>query len=264
MSGGLVRTFSAHEFGAPRLVAAKRGRVVSVCIPARDEATTVGAIVSTIRRALPDLVDEVVVVDDGSTDATGAVAAAAGATVVGRSGEGKGQAMRAALAACAGDVVAFVDADLRQFTPAFVLGLLGPLLLHDDVTLVKAHYQRPLDGRPGEGGRVTELVAKPLLALLFPELAAIRQPLGGEYAGRRCVLERCRFDDGYGVDVGLLIDVAERHGVQSIAQVDLGTRLHRNRPLAELVPQAHQVMEAVLDRAGVDREGRSAVYRRLA
>ncbi|HZQ27830.1 MAG TPA: glucosyl-3-phosphoglycerate synthase [Acidimicrobiales bacterium] len=255
----MLRTYSAHDFPRPRLAAAKRGRTVSVVVPARDEAPTVGRVVQ-VATALTDVVDEVIVVDDGSADDTAAVAAAAGARVLSKPGEGKGQAMRAGLDAANGDIVVFLDADLRQLGPGFVLGLLGPLLLHDDVALVKAFYQRPLGGKVGEGGRVTELVARPLLSLLFPELAAILQPLGGEYASRRSVLERLHFEGGYSVDVALLIDVAEVHGVHSLAQVDLGTRVHRNRPLAELSYQAREVMEVVLERAGV----MATPYRRLA
>jgi glucosyl-3-phosphoglycerate synthase len=255
----MLRTYSAPDFPRPRVAAAKRGRTVSVVVPARDEATTVGRVVQ-VAAALTEVVDEVVVVDDGSTDDTAEVAVAAGARVLSKPGEGKGQAMRAGLGATTGDIVVFMDGDLRHIGPGFVLGLLGPLLLHDDVSLVKAFYQRPLEGKLGEGGRVTELVARPLLSLLFPELAAILQPLGGEYASRRSILERLDFEGGYGVDVGLLIDVAELHGVSSLAQVDLGTRVHRNRSLAELSPQAREVMEVMLDRAGV----MATPYRRLA
>jgi glucosyl-3-phosphoglycerate synthase len=256
----MLRTYSAQEFPRARVVAAKQGRTVSVVIPARDEAATIGPIVTTVVRRLAEVVDEVVVVDDGSSDGTSAIAVEAGARVVTQIGAGKGQAMQAGLAASTGEFVVFVDGDLREFGSAFVLGLIGPLLLHDEIALVKAFYQRALDGQPGEGGRVTELVARPLLSLLFPELAPILQPLGGEYASRRSVLERLPFEGGYAVDIALLIDVAERHGMPSLAQVDLGTRLHRNRPLAELAPQAREVMEAVLDRAGPS----AMAYRRLA
>jgi glucosyl-3-phosphoglycerate synthase len=209
-----------------------------VILPARNEAETVGAIVHAIARDLADLVDRIVVVDDGSVDATPVVAELAGARVVpSRGGPGKGQAMRAGVDAITTDIVVFCDADLYEFESHFV----------------KAVYRRPLGDRPDEGGRVTELVARPLLSLLYPELEHVVQPLGGEYAGRRSVFEAIPFDDGYGVDVGLLIDVAERYGVDAIAQVDLGVRLHRNRPLRQLVPQARAVMAAVLERA----DGRS-------
>lgn len=227
---------------------------IAVVLPARNEAETVGPIVHAIRRDLPDLVSEVVVVDDGSTDGTGDVAAAAGAKVVGSpGGPGKGQAMRAGLVATSADIVAYCDADLYEFESHFISRLVEPLIERPEVQFVKAVYRRPLGDRPDEGGRVTELVARPLLSLLFPELEHVVQPLGGEYAGRRQVFESVPFDDGYGVDVGLLIDVADRFGVPSIAQVDLGVRLHRNRPLRQLVPQSRAVMAAVLARA----DGRS-------
>jgi glucosyl-3-phosphoglycerate synthase len=241
------------------LRAAKHGRTVSVCLPARDEAATIGPIVAACQE-LGSLVDEVLVIDDGSTDETRAVAASAGARVVHVAdvvpecgpGRGKGEAMWKSLHAATGDIIVWCDADVTNFTPSFVSSLLGPLLGTDDVVLVKAFYTRPLDGRPGEGGRVTELVARPLIELLFPHLAHVAQPLAGECAGRREVLERLPFVQGYGVDLALLIDVAHRWGSDAIAQVDLGTRVHRNRPLSELASQARAVMQTALARAGVE------------
>jgi glucosyl-3-phosphoglycerate synthase len=225
---------------------------VAVILPARNEEETVGPIVHAICRDVPDLVDELVVVDDGSTDSTAVAAAEAGARVVPSSaGPGKGQAMADGLAATTSELVVFCDADLYEFDSSYIPRLVGPLLDDPRVTFVKAVYRRPLGDRPDEGGRVTELVARPLLELLFPELAHVVQPLGGEYAGRRAVFDAVRFDEGYAVDVGILIDVAGRFGVDSIAQVDLGVRLHRNRPLQQLVPQARAVMATVLQRAGV-------------
>ncbi len=210
------------------------------------------------------LVDELVVIDDGSSDGTAEVARAAGADVLSArdilahpdypaaSGPaGKGQAMWKAVHVTGGDLVVFCDADVRNFPPHFVTGLLGPLLLSDDVAFVKGFYDRPLDGRAGEGGRVTELVARPLISLLFPHLAGLFQPLAGECAARRDVLEGVPFVDGYGVDLGLLIDVSELWGVGVIAQCDLGQRVHRNRPLAELAPQASAIVQLALNRAGL-------------
>lgn len=273
--GPTIRTFHAADVDTGRLVAAKDRRRVSVCIPARNEATTVAAVVAaavglTSAGGGPGLVDEVIVVDDRSEDATAEVARRSGARVVtvsdadtqaprttapaaGRlaAGGGKGRAMRAGLDQSQGDLIVFLDADVENIGPHFVTGLLHPLLLHDDVALVKACYERPLHGRPGEGGRVTELVARPLLRLFFPEVADVRQPLAGETAAPRHVLEKVDLADGYGVEIGLLLDVAERFGPTAIAQVDLGVRVHRNRPLTALADQAADVLATTLARAGV-------------
>jgi len=249
--------YQYRQFEPLDLARAKGDRRVSVCIPARNEAGTVGPIVQAIVDGLTAegggiaLVDEVVVVDDGSVDQTASIAAGAGARVVstGSSGGGKGQAMRASLEAADGDIIAFVDADVTNFAPHFVTGLLGPLLTDDSVSLVKGFYQRPLHGAPDGGGRVTELMAKPVIDQLFPHLNSIEQPLAGETAAPRWVLEKCGLADGYAVELALLIDVASLYGVDSIAQVDLGIRIHRNRPLDELRPQATDVLRAALARA---------------
>lgn len=245
-----------HHTGlsAGDLALSKHGRRVTVCLPARDEGATVGSIVATIVGELMDdkgLVDEVLVVDDGSNDATAAVARCAGARVVATSGLGKGGAMWTGVSEAEGDLIAFCDADVQGFSASFVVGLIGPLLLDDDVAFVKAFYERPYGDLPGQGGRVTELVAKPLLRRLFPHLAGLLQPLAGECASRREVLERLPFVEGYGVDLGLVIDVVERFGAGALAQVDLGHREHRNRPLGELAPQADAVLATVLARAGL-------------
>jgi len=249
--------FAHGEFDAADLVAAKSGRTVSVCIPARNEAATIGPIVQVIVSELTaagggvPLVDEVVVVDDGSTDGTGAIAARAGARVItGESASGgKGQAMRVALREAEGDLLAFIDGDVTNFGAHFVTGLLGPLLIDDATAVVKGFYQRPLHGEPDGGGRVTELMARPVIDLLFPSLATIRQPLAGETAGPRWVFEKCILADGYAVELALLIDVATLLGVEAIAQVDLGVRVHRNRPLVELRPQATDILAAALARS---------------
>jgi glucosyl-3-phosphoglycerate synthase len=157
--------------------------------------------------------------------------------------------MAEAARACSGGIVVFLDADVRNFGAHFVTGLLAPLLLDDGVMLVKGAYRRPGDGGPAEGGRVTELLARPLLRRLFPELAFVRQPLAGEVAVRRAALDGLDLEPGYGVEIGMLIDVARRFGPASIAQVDLGERVHRNRPLAQLGGQADEVLDAVLARS---------------
>ena len=220
---------------------------VSVVIPARDEAATVGGIVRSVR-SLGDRVAEVVVVDDGSTDATAVVAAEAGARVVrSEAGPGKGQAMWTGLGATTGDVVVFCDADLEGFDPAFITGLVDALVAAPGAALAKGRYA----GRAGTGGRVNELVARPALELLHPLLTRLAQPLGGEYAAWRDILEQLPFVHGYGVDLGLVLDVAARFGPQSIVEADLGVRAHRNRSLEELRPQARIVLEVALQRAGL-------------
>ncbi len=256
------RTSSTREQGQARLLTEAKGtRTVSVCIPARNEAQTVGRIVAAIHRDLVEstrLVDEIVVMDHRSTDGTAAVAERAGARVVSADdvaaefgpAVGKGDVLWRSLLASRGDIVVWVDADLEAFSSDYVVALVRPLLLDERVALVKASYNRSLGGVAGEGGRVTELTARPALRLQFPELSHIRQPLGGEYAIRRQVAERIAFEVDYGVEVGLLIDVAELVGPGSVAQVDLGTRKHRNRPLRELHEQATQVLRSVLDRSG--------------
>jgi len=264
-----VRRIDHRDLDVDDLIEAKGTRTTSVCLPARNEAATVGEIVERI--AAHPLVDEVVVVDDHSRDGTGDAASAAGATVVRAAdvlpefgeGPGKGQALWKAVAVSRGDIVAFCDADLRDFEPHFVTGLLGPFLLDPDLGFVKAYYRRPTgDGSPRGGGRVTELVARPVLALLFPELADVVQPLAGEFAARRDVFEALPFVEGYGVDIGLLIDAARLCGVEHLAQVDLGVRVHRNRPLDELGPMATIVLMTALHRAGIDALPREVVLDR--
>ncbi|MEU9234958.1 glucosyl-3-phosphoglycerate synthase [Streptomyces subrutilus] len=239
-----ARSWSAADRPLDQLLDRKRaaGTTVSVVLPALDEEATVGAIVEVIRRELIEglpvpLVDELVVIDSGSGDATAEVAAKAGARVVHRDDilprvpalPGKGEVLWRSLLATTGDVVCFVDADLRDFSAAFVSGIVGPLLTEPDVQFVKAMYDRPLGDAPGQGGRVTELVARPLLNLHWPQLAGFVQPLGGEYAVRRSLLERLPFPVGYGVELGLLVDALHTVGLDALAQVDVGVRLHRHQ-----------------------------------
>lgn len=238
------RSWSAADRPLDQLLDRKRaaGTTVSVVLPALDEEATVGAIVEVIRRELMEglpvpLVDELIVIDSGSSDATAEVAAKAGAHVVHRDDilpripalPGKGEVLWRSLLAATGDIVCFVDADLRDFSSTFVSGIVGPLLTEPDVQFVKAMYDRPLGDAPGQGGRVTELVARPLLNLHWPRLAGFVQPLGGEYAVRRSLLERLPFPVGYGVELGLLVDALHTVGLDALAQVDVGVRLHRHQ-----------------------------------
>lgn len=254
------RRFAAGEFTAADLVEQKESTTVSVCLPARNEEATVGAIVEVVRNELMDklgLVDEVIVMDDHSTDRTAAVAKDAGATVVACSDvldhlgnqPGKGETLWKSLYISTGDIVVWCDSDVANFGSHFITGLLGPLLIDNTIGYCKGFYHRPVGADQRGGGRTTELVARPLIALLFPELVDIIQPLAGEYAGRREILERVPFVQGYGVEMGLLIDVCRLAGYNAIAQVDLGTRVHRNRPLHELSSQATEVMQVALHRA---------------
>jgi glucosyl-3-phosphoglycerate synthase len=265
------RTFHHSAFDPDALTEAKNGTTVSVVLPALNEARTVGGIVTTFRWLVDSgLVDELVVIDPGSTDGTDVAARDAGATVVyeadllpeqGRI-PGKGEALWKSLAATTGDLVAWVDADLEEPGPEFVYGVLGPLLTDPDVQYVKGFYERPLAergtvSRPTGGGRVTELVARPLLNMFWPDLSWVVQPLAGEQAGRRSLLESLPFAAHYGVEIGLLIDTYDRHGLAGIAQVDLDRRVHRNHPVAKLGRMAFVIQHAMLRR--LVAEGRATV-----
>jgi glucosyl-3-phosphoglycerate synthase len=267
------RTHHYSQFEPAKLRAAKErlGLTVSVCLPTRDEAATVGAIVRALRKRLLErsrLIDEIVVMDAGSVDDTVVIALAEGARVFREQdvlpevgpGSGKGEALWKSLHACQGDVICWIDADISNFHPRFVYGLLGPLLMDPEVLYVKAFYERPIRERnalrPTGGGRVTELVARPLLNLLWPQLAGVVQPLSGEYAGRRVALEQVPFSSGYGVELGLLVDLAERFGMDAIAQVDLERRVHRNQDVQALGRMSFGILQAVFQR--LVEEGRAA------
>jgi glucosyl-3-phosphoglycerate synthase len=249
-------TSAAVDWPPHALAAAKGTTRISVVLPAHNEGRTVGTIVSAIRRSLMlacPLVDEIVVIDSRSTDDTARVAAAAGARVFAqddvlghlRPESGKGEALWKSLAVTTGDLIVFLDADVRNFSPSFVTGLLGPLLMGPGIDFVKASYDRPVAGAAGIGdigGRVTELVARPLLNLHWPLLAGFVQPLSGEYASRRAVLERVPFVTGYGVEFALLVDVLDAHGLAAMAQVDLGARVHKHQGTAALGRMSSQIM----------------------
>ena len=251
------------------LLAAKRTARVSLVVPARNEAATVGDVVTRVRTALVDtveLLDEIVVIDSDSTDQTYAVAEDAGA-IVHRAVEirpdlgtqpGKGEAMWKSLFVTTGDVLVFMDADLLDWDTHFVPGLLGPLLTDPSVELVKGFYERPMGSGntavPFEGGRVTELVARPLIRLLFPELAGLHQPLAGEWAVRRSLFEQLRVPHGYAVELAALVDTQRSRGIDAIAQVDLGTRAHRHQSLRDLSGMSTQILAAALARVGTGPE----------
>ena len=253
------RTSRWQDWPLDQLLEAKRqqGATISVVIPARNEERTVAAVVGAISRALVDevpLVDEVVVMDSDSTDATAQVAAGAGAVVhrtadvspAAGSFPGKGEALWKSLLVTAGDLVVFIDADLTSWGPHFVSGLLGPLLAIPDVRLVKGFYTRVLTETDGststEGGRVTELVARPLISLWWPELAGVVQPLAGEWAARRSLMESLPIPVGYGVELATLMDTTARYGLDAVAQVDLGSRAHRHQANHDLALMAAELL----------------------
>jgi len=262
------RTHHHRDFPVDRVAAEKR-RTVSVLLPARNEAQTIGAILEELMPLRErGVLDQVAVLDD-SDDGTGAIAASLGAEVHDQSVlrsefgpvRGKGDAMWRGLAVAHGDVVCYLDADSRGFGAHFALGLIGPILCGgDDVHFVKGFYRRPLEvgamRLPEGGGRVTELTARPLLNRFFPALAGVRQPLAGEIAARRDLLERLPFACGYAVDIGLLIDAWAHVGLDRLAQVDLDVRQNRHKPLGELGPMASAVTSAIVHR--LERDGRLA------
>ena len=231
--------------------------VVSVCIPARNEESTIGDLVHAV--ITHPRADEVIVIDHASRDDTAAVARAAGARVVNADhvlpefgpALGKGDVLWRSVHVARGDVIVWLDADLRSYTDEYLTNLIEPLETNDDVALVRPDYPRTLNGEPTGGGRVTETTAKPALRSWHPHLAHIRQPLAGEYAIRREVAESLPFEIDYGVEIGLLIDVAAACGTESIAQVELPARIHRNRPAGELQEPSRQVLRTALSRAGL-------------
>jgi glucosyl-3-phosphoglycerate synthase len=252
------RTSRWQDWPAKRLAERKNelGVSVSVVIPARNEERTVGGVVTAIARLAADtgLVDELVVMDSDSTDGTSEAAATAGATVH-RAREvaphlggypGKGEALWKSLLVTKGDVLVFVDADLTHWGPHFVTGLLGPLLDDGGVLLVKGFYERLFKAGDGsvtaDGGRVTELVARPLLSLWWPELTGVVQPLAGEWAARRGLMESLSIPVGYGIELAVLLDTAAAHGLDAVAQVDLGRRGHKHQASHDLAVMAAELL----------------------
>lgn len=245
------------------------GQRITVCIPTLNEAGTIGAIVRMIRSELVErvpLVDEILVVDSASADATRETAAAEGAVVFASADiapetgthHGKGENLWKALHVARGSIICFIDGDIMNFHAGFVPGLVGPLLEHADIDYVKAYYERPLafgDAKhAGGGGRVSEILVRPMISLFYPELADILQPLSGEYAARRALLETLSFPIGYGVEIAHLIDLVRDGGQARIAQVDLEKRIHRNRDDGDLGDTAFAILRVMLRR--MERDGR--------
>jgi glucosyl-3-phosphoglycerate synthase len=263
---GELRSFHHSVYTPQRIVAERRGRV-TVCLPARECAATVGEVVTALDALRGEgVLDEILVVDADSGDGTAEIAAAAGARVV-QEAElmptcgpvlGKGDAMWRALGACEGELICFLDADTEGFSAHFACGLLGALVCEPGVQFAKAFYRRPLqaEGEPaGEGGgRVNHLMARPALELLYPPLAGIRQPLAGEVAATRELLERLPFATGYGVEIAMLIDAWHAVGLGAMAQVDLDEHRNPHKSLAELAPMARTVLATIASR--LTAEGR--------
>jgi glucosyl-3-phosphoglycerate synthase len=266
------RSSGWRDWPAADLAERKRqlGATVSVVIPARNEERTVAGVVSAIAQLAAEtgLVDELVVMDSDSTDGTSRVAAEAGAAVF-RAREvapelgafpGKGEALWKSLLVTKGDLLVFVDADLTEWGPHFVTGLLGPLLQDAGVLLVKGYYERLYQGDDGsvsgDGGRVTELVARPLLSLWWPELGGVVQPLAGEWAARRELMESLPIPVGYGIELAVLLDTAREHGLPAVAQVDLGRRGHKHQASHDLAVMAAELMLVADRRRTVPRPGR--------
>jgi glucosyl-3-phosphoglycerate synthase len=261
-------TYHSREFrDLERLVSLKReqGLTVSLGLPTLNEAATIGNIIQVMRRALVEecpLIDEIVVIDSGSTDSTVEIARSLGVRVHAHadvlpeygSFAGKGEALWKSLHVMRGDLIAWCDTDISNIQPQFVYGVVGPLLTDPRVGYVKGFYRRPLNFggelQTAGGGRVTELTARPLLNLFYPELSGLLQPLSGEYAARRELLERLPFFTGYGVEIGHLIDILESFGLNRLAQVDLGVRIHRNQELFDLSKMAFAIMQVAVRRLG--------------
>lgn len=248
-----IKTFDPRTWTLDTALEAKRNLSVSVCIPCKNEADTIGDLIRMIEPELVgNLVDELIVLDDDSSDETAYIAEQAGAKVVSIHsvhdeygvGFGKGNALWGSLAASSGDIIVWVDGDITSFTCEWIVKLVIPLLVDPEVGLVKASYVRP--SHLGGGGRTTELVARPLLSLFFPELTELHQPLAGEFAGRRSMLDKIPFAMGWGVEIGMIVDMMRTFGASSLGQVDLGIRLHRHHKLDVLSVQAAEVAATLL------------------
>jgi glucosyl-3-phosphoglycerate synthase len=266
------RTFDHRDFadiGALLELKEKSGSKVSVCLPTLNTGGTVGAILRAFRTELVErypLIDQLCIIDSHSTDGTLEAAEAEGAQVFFddeilpglEPATGKGEALWKSLFVLEGDIIAWIDSDIENIHPRFAYGVIGPLLADPDIGYVKGFYERPLkeggELKPAGGGRVTELTVRPMLNMFYPELAGLIQPLSGEYAGRRSVLESVPFFTGYGVETGLLIDIYDRYGVGAIAQTDLEVRIHHNQDLGSLSKMSFGILQALFRRLEDDRK----------
>jgi glucosyl-3-phosphoglycerate synthase len=245
-------TLAVVDFDLTTVKNLRRGHSITVIVPAKNEAATIGAVIDAVTHH-EGFVDQVIVVNDHSSDDTHSVATHHGARVLELEGAtGKGEALRAGLAASHSELVVFLDADVLNPGVDYVARMVQPLLERPEINLVKGYYERPLHHMPTGGGRVNELTARPILSLLYPGLGEIRQPLAGETAARRDTLAALTLESAYGVEIAMLIDVTLKFGVATLAQVDLGVRRHRNRPLEELRPMAVEVLRAALTRFEVE------------
>jgi glucosyl-3-phosphoglycerate synthase len=260
------RTYHHGRFAdLSKLVESKReqGRTISVCLPTMNVAPTVGKILRTFRTEMVErfpLIDQLCIVDSRSTDGTLDIAASEGAQIFfddeilpGMSpASGKGEALWKSIYSLEGDIIVWVDSDIENIHPRFVYGLVGPLLEDPSIGYVKAFYERPITSegvtQPSGGGRVTELTVRPMLNLFYPELSGLIQPLSGEYAGRRDVLESVPFFTGYGVESGLLIDISRKYGVDALAQVDVEVRVHHNQTIDALSRMSFGILQALFRR----------------
>ena len=254
-------TFHYEQFSIKELVGIKKKKNIriSLCFPTLNEEQTIGIILSIVKKTIyePGLVDEVIVIDSNSSDSTAEIVRSVGFEVYQHkdilhkygSYKGKGDALWKSLSVLKGEIILWCDSDIINFKPGFIYGLLGPLLLDEKISYVKAFYRRPLkidsSYMKSEGGRVTEILVRPIINLFYPKLSKIFQPLSGEYAGRRRVLEKIPFSTGYGVEIGMLIEICERFGLETIAQVNVKRRMHRNKPLAELSKMSFGIMQTI-------------------
>jgi len=256
-------TFHYSQFDVRKLVKIKNKKnlKISLCLPTLNESQTIGYILRTIKKELyqEGLLDEVIVVDSDSTDSTPDIVKSVGFKVIRHkdilkkygTNHGKGEALWKSLHVLNGDIIAWCDSDIKNFHSKIIYGILGPLIMYDEILLSKAFYRRPLEINgsymKSEGGRVTEILVRPILNLFYPELSRILQPLAGEYAARREVLEQIPFFTGYGVETGILIDIYEKFGLDKICQVNVIRRTHRNHPLSVLSKMAFAILQVVLE-----------------